>query len=80
VDWVRIFRRGKEDRTVVAEFALVAPDKSKKKQSADSTQPSERFSPRMERFMIATVRTAVQSKFPQPSQLSFFFAQLLLFA
>ena len=38
-DGVRKFRRGKEDGTVVTEFALVAPNKLRNKEPTRSIQP-----------------------------------------
>jgi hypothetical protein len=59
----RIFGRGKEGWAVVTELTLVAPDKLKKENPTPSVQPSQRFSSGAINFMIAAIRTALQSDF-----------------
>ena len=57
----------------MAEFAFVASDQSKKKNTADSIQQGQWFGPRTVRFMIAAVRTTLESKSTQRGQQLFFF-------
>jgi len=82
-DGVRKFRRGKEDGTVVTEFALVAPNKLKNKEPTRSIQPRPGLTSRTVNFMIAAIRAGFPANFQHaknPISASAFYAKRFHFS